>query len=147
MSFEDEWAGIRSAAQEDRAAMRLAHVDVDGDNGPSQDGDLRVGQTDLAAVGDAAFTLHTRLAAEGGHANVSTREAGTAMAAQFALGAALTTVADKWREQVDTLLDACAHISNHLEYTRKTHADDEQWIATRFKYEQLDKGFEERTGH
>lgn len=147
MSFDDEWAGIRSDAQGDRAAMQLAHADTDGDGGSAQGGDLRVGQTDLAAVGDAAFKLHTRLGTEGDHAKASTQAAGTAMKAEFALGPALTTVAEKWNEQVNTLLDACAHISNHLEYSQRTHAEDEHWIATRFKYEQLDKGFEERAGH
>ncbi|MFF9841121.1 hypothetical protein [Streptomyces sp. NPDC013740] len=147
MSFDDEWAGIRSVAQENQAAMQLAHVDVDGGDGSVQGGDLRVGQTDLAAVGDAAFKLHQRLGTDGDHAKSSTQEAGTAMKQDFALGPALTTVAEKWNEQVNTLLDACAHISNHLEYSKKTHAADEHWIATRFKYEQLDSGFEERAAH
>ncbi|MFJ3722845.1 hypothetical protein ACIPYQ_09780 [Streptomyces sp. NPDC090045] len=40
------------------------------------------------------------------------------MKKDFALGAALSTVADKWHDQLGTLLDACAHISNHLDYTQ-----------------------------
>lgn len=146
MSFDDEWAGIRTAAGEKQTAMRLNQLD--GGGGASQQyGKLRVEQTDLAAIGDAAFKLHQRLGIDGDHAKVSTQEAGTAMKQDFALGPALTTVAEKWRKQVDTLLDACGHISNHLEYSKKTHADDEYTFATRFKYEQLDKGFEERAQH
>ncbi|MEU7607462.1 hypothetical protein [Streptomyces sp. NPDC041003] len=46
------------------------------------------------------------------------------MKKDFALGAALSTVADKWHDQLGTLLDACAHISNHLDYTQNAHAED-----------------------
>ncbi|WP_327374788.1 hypothetical protein OG393_12875 [Streptomyces sp. NBC_01216] len=130
--------------------MRLNQLDGGGGSGgggAQQGGDLRVEQTDLAAVGDAAFKLYQRLDTDGDHAKASTQEAGTAMKRDFALGPALTTVAEKWDNQVNTLLDACGHISNHLEYSKKTHADDEYWIATQFKFEQLDKGFEERARH
>ena len=148
MSFDDEWAGIRTAANERQTAMRLNQLDGGGGGGGSQQfGTLKVEQTDLAAIGDAAFKLHQRLGTDGDHAKASTQEAGAAMKQDFALGPALTTVAEKWRKQVDTLLDACGHISNHLEYSKKTHADDEYTIATWFKFEQLDKGFEERAQH
>ncbi|MFD7962950.1 hypothetical protein ACFV5J_19300 [Streptomyces zaomyceticus] len=149
MSFDDDWAGIKTAAHENQTAMRLNQLDGGGGGGggSQQGGSLRVEQSDLAAVGDAAFTLHQRLDTDGDHAKSSTQAAGTAMKRDFALGPALTTVAEKWNEQVNTLLDACGHISNHLEYSKKTHADDEYWIATRFKFEQLDGGFEERAQH
>ncbi|MFF0274547.1 MULTISPECIES: hypothetical protein [unclassified Streptomyces] len=147
MSFDDEWAGIKTAAQEGQTATRLNQLDGGGGGGAGQGGNLRVEQSDLAAVGDAAFKLHQRLDTDGDHAKSSTQDAGTAMKQDFALGPALTTLAEKWNEQVNTLLDACGHISNHLEYSKRTHADDEHWIATRFKFEQLDAGFEERARH
>ncbi|MFD9032021.1 hypothetical protein ACFVZW_12845 [Streptomyces sp. NPDC059567] len=147
MSFDDEWAGIRSAAAEKAVSTRLNQLPADGGGGSGGTGRLRVEQADLAAVGDAAFTLHQRLDTDGDHAKANTYAAAGSLKTDFALGAALSTVADKWNEQVGTLLDACAHISNHLEYSKKTHADDEYWIATRFKFEQLDKGFEERARH
>ncbi|MYS09191.1 hypothetical protein GTW71_22755 [Streptomyces sp. SID6041] len=147
MSFDDEWTGIRTAASESQPSTRLNQLDGGGGGGGQQYGTLKVEQADLAAVGDAAFKLHQRLNTDGDHAKVSTQAAGTAMKQDFALGPALTTVAEKWRGQVDTLLDACGHISNHLEYSKKTHADDEYTIATRFKFAQLDKGFEERGQH
>jgi hypothetical protein len=46
---------------------------------------------------------------------------------------------------VQTLLDACAHISNHLRYTKNQHAADESYIAgTLSSISLLDKGFDER---
>ncbi len=66
-------------------------------------GDLTVHQTDLAAGGPES---------EG-----------------FALGAALDHVAEHWVDQVQTLLDACAHISNHMRCTKNQHAADESYIA------------------
>nr|WSW63273.1 hypothetical protein OG513_34510 [Streptomyces sp. NBC_00998] len=106
-----------------------------------------VTQKDLAAVGDAAFKLRQRLGTDGDHAKASTYEAAGSLKKDFALGGALSTLADKWYDQVGTLLDACAHISNHLDYTQNAHAEDEYWIATQFKFAQLDKGFEERAQH
>ncbi|MCX4695856.1 hypothetical protein OG447_26185 [Streptomyces sp. NBC_01408] len=144
MSFDEEWAELRSAAATNQTAMRLNQLDPGGGGGAGPQGDLVVTQTDLAAVGDAAFKLRHRLGTDGDHAKASTHEAASSLKKDFALGAALSTVADKWHDQVGTLLDACAHISNHLDYTQKAHAGDEHWIATQFKFAQLDKGFEER---
>ncbi|MGW7031112.1 hypothetical protein ACWGFX_28615 [Streptomyces xanthophaeus] len=102
-----------------------------------------VARKDLAAIGDAAFTLRQRLATDGDHAKASAHEAAGTLKKDFALGAALSTVAEKWHDQVGTLLDACAHVSNHLDYTQKAHAGDAYWLATQFKFGALDKGFEE----
>lgn len=147
MSFDEEWAELRSAAVERQTAMRLNHLDPGGGGGPGPQGDLVVTQKDLAAVGDAAFKLRQRLGTDGDHAKASTYEAAGSLKKDFALGGALSTLADKWYDQVGTLLDACAHISNHLDYTQNAHAEDEYWIATQFKFAQLDKGFEERAQH
>lgn len=146
MSFDEEWAGLKSAASDRQSAMRLNQAAPGGGNGGTQ-GDLEVGHEDLAAVGDAAFKLRKRLGTDGDHAKASTHEAAGSLKKDFALGAALSTVAEKWHEQVGTLQDACAHISNHLDYTRNAHTGDEHWIVTQFKFAQLDKGFEERAQH
>ena len=144
MSFDDEWAELKSAATEKQIATRLNQLDPGGGGvGPVPQGDLAVSQQDLAAVGDTAFRLHQRLGTDGSHARASTYEAAGSLKKDFALGAALSTVADTWHEQVGTLLDACAHISNHLDYTANAHAGDEHWIATSFQFTELDKGFEE----
>ncbi|MDJ0380146.1 hypothetical protein [Streptomyces sp. G-G2] len=143
MSFGKEWAEMKSAASDRQTAMRLNQVEPGG-GGPGPQGDLKVDDQDLAAVGDAAFKLHQRLGKDGDHATASTREAAGTLKQDFTLGAALTAVADKWHDQVGTLRDACGHISNHLDYTQKAHAGDEHFLATQIKYAQLDKGFEER---
>ncbi|MFI5984632.1 hypothetical protein ACIBEA_27620 [Streptomyces sp. NPDC051555] len=147
MSFDQEWAQVRASVADKQAGVRLNHVPDDGGGGPAPQGDLVVTQQDLAAVGDAAFKLHQRLDTDGDHAKASTYEAAGAMKKDFALGGALSTVGDKWNAQVNSLLEACAHISNHLDYTQNAHAEGEHWIATQLKYEQLDKGFEERARH
>lgn len=65
----------------------------------------------------------------------------------FEIGSALTHVAGHWVDQVQTLLDATAHISNHLDYTKKAHAGDEVFIAgTISSIADLGKGFDERKG-
>ncbi|GAA3376369.1 hypothetical protein GCM10020367_47800 [Streptomyces sannanensis] len=61
--------------------------------------------------------MYQRLDTDGDHAKQSTHDAAASLKADFALGAALTTVAEKWDQQVSSLLGACAHISNHLDYT------------------------------
>lgn len=38
-----------------------------------------------------------------------------------------------WDTQVTTLKQACAHISNHLEYSAKTNQATDQWIETSLK--------------
>ncbi|MFH9728657.1 hypothetical protein ACH4M4_37820 [Streptomyces sp. NPDC017254] len=56
MSFDDEWAGIKTVTHEQQTAMRLNQLDGGGGGGggSQQGGSLRVEQADLAAVGDAA---------------------------------------------------------------------------------------------
>ena len=50
-------------------------------------------------------------------------------------------------DQVRSLLDATAHISNHLDYTKGAHAGDEVYIAgTLSSIATLDAGFDERKG-
>lgn len=66
----------------------------------------------------------------------------------FALGGALDHVAEHWVDQVQSLRDACAHISNHLRFTKNQHTADESYVAgTLSSISQLDEGFDHRTGH
>ncbi len=67
------------------------------------------------------------------------------MKGDFSIGGAMAHVAEKWESQVRSLLDECAHISNHLEYSKKTHADDEERFLSAFsKISQLEAGFDDR---
>ncbi|WP_158104793.1 hypothetical protein, partial [Streptomyces milbemycinicus] len=94
-------------------------------------GALVVKRDDLGRVGHAAYELHGGLRAAGGHAKATSKAAGTDLTTDhFATGAALTKVADTWQSQVDTLLEACARISNHLDYSTKRYGDEDATIAT-----------------
>ncbi|MCI0385775.1 hypothetical protein [Streptomyces sp. CNQ085] len=148
MSFDEEWRRLVEAAAERKATqMRLNRLDGGGEGGvTTSSGELTVSQKDLAAVGDAAFDLHTRLRKDGDHARESSIGAAAGLKGDFEIGGALEHVATRWQEQLRTLTDACAHISNHMEYSNKAHADDEQHISSLFNsVSALDEGYDERT--
>lgn len=143
MSFEQEWARHKEAASTNTHLDQAAPI---GGGGSTPQGDLKVNQKDLAAIGNAAYKLHQKLDKDGDHARVSSYDAASSLSRNFKIGSALDHVATKWVDQLRTLLDACAQISNHLDYTKKAHAGDEHYLATKFsKISQLDHGFDERT--
>ncbi|MEV6307709.1 hypothetical protein AB0M10_03795 [Streptomyces sp. NPDC051840] len=146
----DEWEQLKSEAAERRSAhMRLNQVPPEAGGGPTPQGDLKVNQKDLASIGNVAYRMYGDLEKAGDHARASTQKAaGTLKTETFALGGALDHVASRWIDQVRSLLDACAHISNHLDYTKGAHAGDEAYIATVVSnIDTLDKGFDERSGN
>ncbi|CAL9423325.1 hypothetical protein SUDANB106_01918 [Streptomyces sp. enrichment culture] len=150
MSFDDEWNRLVTAAEERKATqMRLNRLDGGGGWGKSADsshGELTVKQKDLAAIGDAAFRLRERLVKDGDRARASSYAAASALSRDFEIGSALDYVTTRWRDQLRTLTDACGHISNHLEYSNKAHADNEQHISGLFNsLTHLNEGFDERT--
>ncbi|MFI2783165.1 hypothetical protein [Streptomyces sp. ALB3] len=145
----DEWEQLKSeAAEKQSARMQLNQVPPEAGGGPPPQGDLKVDQQDLAAIGNSAYKLYGDLEKAGDHARASTQKAaGTLKTETFALGGALDHVASRWIDQVRSLLDACAHISNHLDYTKGAHAGDEAYIGTVISnIDTLDKGFDERAG-
>ena len=107
--------------------------------------DLRVHQGDLGAVGHEAFVLHEDLRrvadvgaggadgagdasdADGGGASL--RAAAVLRSSGFATGGALAATLETWSSQVRTVLQATAHISNHLDHSRKAHARDDAEIG------------------
>ncbi|MGA5038928.1 hypothetical protein ACPCA8_17945 [Streptomyces capoamus] len=124
MSFEQEWAELRAAAAE-RTALRIDSVPADGGGGGGV-GDLVVNRDDLGAIGNDAYHLLDRLGKEGDIARSSTFEAATALTnGNFVSGSAVLKVHDFWQTHLKTLLDACAQISNHLDYSKARHAEDE----------------------
>ncbi|MEW2620073.1 hypothetical protein [Streptomyces sp. NPDC048106] len=147
----DEWEQLKAEAAKGRSPhMRLNQLAADsgGGGGASRQGDLTVHQTDLAAVGSAAYDLFNQFTTFSTHARVASMTAAGGLTTQgFALGAALDHVAERWIDQSQTLLDACAQISNHLRYTRDRHAADEHYVAgTLSSIHQLDQGFDHRKG-
>ncbi|MEU8703872.1 hypothetical protein [Streptomyces sp. NPDC048565] len=144
----DEWEQLKSEAVEKNSTrMQLNQLPPEAGGGPPPGGDLKVNQKDLAAIGNVAYRMYGDLEKAGDHARASTQQAaGTLKTETFALGGALDHVASRWIDQVRSLLDACAHISNHLDYTKGAHAGDEAYIATVVSnIETLDKGFDERS--
>ncbi|MFB7970517.1 hypothetical protein [Streptomyces rubiginosohelvolus] len=111
----DEWERLKAEAADHRSApMQLNQVPPEpSGGGGSQQGDLAVNQTDLAAIGDAAFELHQGFGRVSEHARAASQKAAGGLKTQgFALGGALDHVASRWIDQSRSLLDATAHISN-----------------------------------
>ncbi|MDQ0984764.1 hypothetical protein [Streptomyces sp. V2I9] len=147
----DEWEQLKAdAATRQPTRMQLNHPPPEpgGAGSGGQQGDLAVNRTDLAAIGDAAYELRRDFGRTSEHARAASQKAAGGLKAQgFALGSALDHVAARWIEQSRSLLDATAHISNHLDFTKGAHAGDEVHIAaTVSNIATLDAGFDERKG-
>lgn len=130
MAFNDEWARLKA---DTATRMRL-----NGAGGGSQDR-LVVHQDDLGRVGHDAFELHGRLGkaadvARGGGEGVTAKAARVLGQHNFATGSALSAAVTVWGDQVKTLMQACAHISNHLDFTKATHAEDDAQIAASLRH-------------
>ncbi|MEU2227287.1 hypothetical protein [Streptomyces sp. NPDC018347] len=134
----DEWEQLKAqAAGREETRMRLNHVPPDGGGGGGA-GDLVVHQDDLGAVGHEADILyddvksHADIAAAGsgsGSTGSTMQAAATLKSHGFRTGNALETTVEMWTSQVKAVLQACAHISDHLDYTQKRHAEDDAKIG------------------
>lgn len=149
----DEWEQLKSQATGRQSThMQLNQLEPGGGGGgggtanPSQYGDLKVSQSDLAKIGDHALTLYNNLWSKGRTAVPSSDKAAGDLSKQgFALGAGLQHVSTRWDEQLSSLRDACAHIANHMQVTKKLHAGDEHYIQRQMSsIDVLDAGFDER---
>ncbi|MES4901263.1 MULTISPECIES: hypothetical protein [unclassified Streptomyces] len=127
-----EWEQLKKTAAE-----RIQLDSASSGGGVPEDG-IMVYQDDLGAVGSEAFRLHTELKAKADlagmgadkHGDSSTAQAAAALKKQgFAMAAALDKTLTTWSVQVKTVLQACANISNHLDYTKKLHAHEDAKIA------------------
>ncbi|PAZ14890.1 hypothetical protein CLM62_16775 [Streptomyces sp. SA15] len=136
----DEWEHLKAqAAEKQSAGMQLNQLPADpGRGGGAGAGDLVVNQDDLGAVGHEAFILHDHLSkqADIAGAGVNKDGAGSTMQAAaslkshgFAMGSAMETTVEVWTTQVKSVLQACAHISNHLNFSKKLHSQDDALIA------------------
>ncbi|MFJ8753383.1 hypothetical protein ACIREO_29230 [Streptomyces sp. NPDC102441] len=130
MTFNEEWAGLCDAAAARRSAMQINSVPAEGGGSGGRAGDLVVNQDDLGAVGNDAYGVRVRLSKDGDHARPSTFDAAIALTnGNFTSGSALLKVHDRWNTHMRTLLDSCAHISNHLDYTKSVHSKDDVQIG------------------
>ncbi|MCD9144345.1 hypothetical protein [Streptomyces albireticuli] len=129
MSFEKEWAQHKADA-----GTRLNSAS--GGSGGGGTAGLVVHVDDLGAVGHEAYVLHEGLrkagdvtrGAKGGNGNTANAVA-ELKRENFATAGAISAAVEVWNSQLKTVLQACAHISNHLDYSKAEHARDDAKIA------------------
>ncbi|MGV9254248.1 hypothetical protein [Streptomyces sp. NPDC003697] len=146
----EEWEQLKAqAAERHSARMQLNQLDGGGGTArPSQYGDLKVKNSELQKLGTSAHELYNQLWDKARVAVPSSDAAAADLSKQgFALGAGLQHVSTRWDEQLKSLMDACAQISNHMHLTKKLHADDDGYIERQMSsIDVLDAGFDERVG-
>ncbi|MEV6756506.1 hypothetical protein [Streptomyces sp. NPDC051214] len=123
-----DWEQIKAdVAERQPGHMQLNQLAASGGG----EKDLVVRDDKLGQLGNMAYELRERLSKDSDHARPSTFEAATGLFNDgLDMGAALTELHDSWNSQARTLVDACGHISNHLDFTRSLHRKDEDKIAT-----------------
>lgn len=146
MTFNEEWAGLVSAAKERQQPVGVRLNQLEPGSGSSSGGsqhDLVVTQDDLGAVGHEAFRLHGELRKKADIAGAGGDKGGsgsTALAAKelsdrnLTMGGELYTTLSVWDSQIKTVLQMCAHISNHLDYSKKSHANEDEAIAASLRH-------------
>ncbi|WP_171166830.1 hypothetical protein [Streptomyces sp. I05A-00742] len=100
--------------------------------------DLEVHADDLGRIGHEAFVLQERLrkagdvsrGSEGGGATSSA--AGELKRHNFSMGEALTTTLHKWESQLSSLRQACGVISDHLDFSASSRAEEDAKLAKSF---------------
>lgn len=133
----EEWEELKAVAAA-RASTRMQLNQLPADRGGSGGGasgeDLVVHSDQLGKLGNMAFELRERLRVDGDFARPATGKASVALCIDgLDMGPALTEVFEAWNTQLKTLLEACAHISNHLDFTRAQHAKDEDRVVTNMR--------------
>ncbi|MFF2538435.1 hypothetical protein [Streptomyces cyaneofuscatus] len=125
----DEWEQAKTRAQQD-ASMQLNQVAPERGGGSGDNGDLIV-HNDVGALGNLAYGLRQQFSTASDHARQNTFDASIQLFNDgLDMGSALTELHDAWNTKAGTLKQACAHISNHLDYSRAEHAKDEVKIVT-----------------
>ncbi|MFJ8502891.1 hypothetical protein [Streptomyces avermitilis] len=126
----DEWEQLKAEAAEKRSARmqlnQLADSGGGGGGGATSDGDLVVHDDELGKLGNMAYDLREQLRVDGDYARPSIFDASVDLFNDgLDMGSGLLELHDAWNTQLATLKEACAHISNHLDFTRAQHAKDE----------------------
>ncbi|ORT58783.1 hypothetical protein [Streptomyces sp. CB03238] len=142
MAFDSEWKELVSSARDQQSAGTRINTAAPGGEGSHAHRDLVVTQDDLGAVGHEAFILHGLLHKHADIAGAGSDKNGsgsTAQAAQelsshhMAMGGELLTALSVWTSQVKTVLQMCAHISNHLDYSKKSYRENDVQIEASFR--------------
>ncbi|SCF59787.1 hypothetical protein [Streptomyces sp. Ncost-T10-10d] len=136
----EEWERAKAAVRDRHEARMQLNQAAPGSG--AGDGDLVVHQDDLGAVGHEAFILHGELKKKADIAGAGADKSGSGSTMQAAaalkshnlgLGAELESTVEFWSSQVKHVLQACAHISNHLDYSKKAYAQDDAVIAAELR--------------
>jgi hypothetical protein len=137
----DEWEQLKSDAVERGAArMQLNQAPAAGGSGGASNGDLVVHDDQLAKLGNTAYELRQQFATDSDFARPSTFTASIDLFNDgLDMGSALTELHDAWNSQTGTLKEACAHISNHFDFTRAQHSKDEVHIRTEMSVSKIDE--------
>ncbi|MCX5340074.1 hypothetical protein [Streptomyces atratus] len=127
----DEWEQAKAEGTANRSAVQMQLNQAAASGGGGGQKDLVVHNDQLGKLGNLAYTLREGLRVDADHARQNTFDASIELFNDgLDMGSALTELHDAWNTQVGTLKEACAHISNHLDYSRTQHAKDEVQIAT-----------------
>jgi hypothetical protein len=137
----NEWQQLKDDAA-GRPPVGTRIDSAPGAGSAAADPDLIVRQDDLGAVGHEAYLLfdHMRERIDIAGAGADDTGAGTSMQAaaelrnrHFTAGDELSTTVEVWSSQLKSVLQACAHISNHLDFSRRLHAQDDARIGAELR--------------
>ncbi|MGI5352875.1 hypothetical protein ACQEU8_32550 [Streptomyces sp. CA-250714] len=137
MSFENEWEQHKQNGGSPGIQLNQATTpDLGPGGGRRMDGSgwLVVKDEELGKIGHAAFSLYQGLKKDADIENAGDKAAITRAAAHlsahsFLLGKALGRTAEVWGSQLKTVLQGCAHISNHLDYSKSSQKVEDRKIG------------------
>jgi len=133
MTFQREW-DAHKAATERPTQTQLNGATTPG--GGDSKADLIVHDDELGKIGNIAYRLHGRVQKTADDARAETHTAAVHLLNEGGLdelAGALLKVNDNWNTEVGTLKEGFGLISNHLDFTRKRHAEDERDIVLGMK--------------
>ncbi|MEV0775578.1 hypothetical protein [Streptomyces sp. NPDC050428] len=134
----DEWEQLKNDAGQRSPQMQLNQSPAAGDGGGGGNGDLVVHDDQLGKLGNLAYELRETFRVDSDIARPNTFTASIDLFNDgLDMGSALTELHDAWNSQTATLKDACAHISNHLDFSRAQHSKDEVDIQTSISVSKL----------
>ncbi|WP_306300604.1 hypothetical protein [Streptomyces sp. NRRL B-24572] len=94
-------------------------------------------------MGHEAYVLHEQLREGADIAGVGSGKNGEGSTVQAAnelssrhmtMGSELLTTLSVWDSQVKTVLQMCAHISNHLDYSKRSYAQNDKHIEDSLRH-------------
>ncbi len=131
MTFKAEWDQLRAESARQQETHTYINSTDGGGRGSAATADLHVNSDELGPIGHDAYGLYNQLRTDGRHARDNSKTAAAHLTNEgLDTGSALNQVVHMWENQVNTLLQACALISDHLDYSIAAHANDDKKIAS-----------------